>query len=218
MQHSHCSYCGTRYPDGLAWPRVCTGCGETTWSNPLPVAVVLHPVRQPDGRTGLVVIRRDIEPFRGELALPGGFIETGESWREALVRELKEETDLDAVPDEVQLFDVHSSTNGFSLLIFGVLPARAAEVMPAPKPTEEVTEWMVLTEPIELCFPTHTAAMARFFAEPAEVLLSGEAEMKPAEMLLSGEAEIKPAEMLLSGEAEIKPAVDVAEAAQAASA
>jgi 8-oxo-dGTP diphosphatase len=165
MQHSHCSYCGTRYPDGLAWPRVCGGCGETTWSNPLPVAVVLLPVHSSDGRTGLVLIRRDIEPFRGELALPGGFIETGESWRKAAVRELKEETGLDAEDGEVRLFDVHSSSNGFSLLIFGLLPSRAGETMPASTRTEESVEWLVHYEPTELCFPTHTAAMARFFAE-----------------------------------------------------
>ena len=83
-----------RRPAG--WPRTCPQCGETTWSNPLPVAVVLLPVAYDDGRTGLVVVRRDIEPFRGEIALPGGFIETGESWREAAVRELREETGLAA--------------------------------------------------------------------------------------------------------------------------
>jgi 8-oxo-dGTP diphosphatase len=164
MQHSHCSYCGARWPEGLAWPRTCLQCGETTWSNPLPVAVVLAPVSYPDGRTGLVVVRRDIEPFRGELALPGGFIETGESWREAAVRELREETGLHGIAHEVQLFDVHSSYNGRSLLIFGVLPARAADALPASAPTDEATEWLVLTEATPLCFPTHTQAMADFFA------------------------------------------------------
>src|SRR5215475_5134912 len=121
MQHDHCSYCGARYPDREPWPRTCVSCGETTWSNPLPVAVVLLPVSYSDGRTGVVLVRRDIEPYRGELALPGGFIETGESWREGAIRELREETGLQAEPDEVQLFDVHSSFNGFTLLVFGVL-------------------------------------------------------------------------------------------------
>ena len=60
---------------------------------------------------------------------------------------------------------MHSSFNGFSLLIFGLLPSRAAESLPAPSRTEESIEWLVRDEPIELCFPTHTAAMARFFAE-----------------------------------------------------
>jgi 8-oxo-dGTP diphosphatase len=165
MQHSHCSYCGTRYPDGAGWPRTCSGCGETTWSNPLPVAVVLQPIEVDDGRTGILVIRRDIEPFRGELALPGGFIETGESWREAAIRELSEETGLGARPDEVQLFDVHSSFNGYTLLVFGLLPTRPASWLPPSAARAEVAEYLVRTEPITLCFPTHSDAMARYFAE-----------------------------------------------------
>jgi 8-oxo-dGTP diphosphatase len=163
MQHAHCSYCGTRYPDGTPWPRVCAGCGETTWSNPLPVAVVLLPVTYVDGRDGVVVVRRDIEPCRGELSLPGGFIETGESWREAALRELREETGLSGNPDEVRLFDVHSTRTGHALLVFGVLPPRAAETLPPSAPTEEATEWLVLTEPARLAFPTHTQAMADYF-------------------------------------------------------
>jgi 8-oxo-dGTP diphosphatase len=135
-----------------------------TWSNPLPVAVVLLPVGYPDRRIGLVAVRRDIEPFRGELALPGGFIETGESWREAAVRELVEETGLSARPDQVRLFDVHSSVQGRSLLVFGILPVRSAEDLPPSAPTEEATEWLVLTAAQPLAFPTHTEAMADFFA------------------------------------------------------
>jgi ADP-ribose pyrophosphatase YjhB (NUDIX family) len=160
--HAHCSYCGARWPEDLGWPRTCATCGETTWSNPLPVAVVLLPVSYADGRTGVVVVRRDIEPFRGDIALPGGFIETGESWREAAVRELLEETGLAARADEVDLFDVHSSYNGFTLLVFGVLPPRPAESLPPSAPTPEVIEWLVVTEPTRLCFPTHTAALADY--------------------------------------------------------
>jgi ADP-ribose pyrophosphatase YjhB (NUDIX family) len=162
MQHAHCTYCGTRWPEGLGWPRTCASCGETTWSNPLPVAVIMLPVSYRDGRTGVVVVRRDIEPFRGEIALPGGFIETGESWREAAVRELQEETGLTARAEDVGLFDVHSSYNGFTLMVFGVLPPRPAESLPPSAPTEEATEWLVVTEPTPLCFPTHTSALAAF--------------------------------------------------------
>ena len=61
MQHAHCSYCGNRYDDGLPWPRTCAGCGETTWSNPLPVAVVLLPVAYRDGRNGAGPQPRDRE-------------------------------------------------------------------------------------------------------------------------------------------------------------
>ena len=175
MQHAHCSYCGTLWPSGMPWPRTCAGCGETTWSNPLPVAVVLLPTTHADGSTGMVVVRRDIEPFRGEIALPGGFIETGESWQEAAVRELREETGLLAEPGEIRLFDVHSSHRGISLLIFGVLPARVAEELPESAPTEESMEWLVLTEPTALCFPTHTQAMADYFAGVHPAVNAGQA-------------------------------------------
>ena len=160
MQHSHCSYCGTAFP-ATPWPRTCAHCGETTWLNPLPVAVTLLPVVS-DGGRGLVVVRRDIEPARGQLALPGGFIELGETWQEAAVRELREETGLLADPGEIRLFDVHSVVAG-TINIFGVLPPRDAADLPPSAPTEEATEWLVLTAPVRLAFSTHTTAMADFF-------------------------------------------------------
>jgi ADP-ribose pyrophosphatase YjhB (NUDIX family) len=177
MQHDHCSYCGTRYGDRLPWPRTCTGCGETTWSNPLPVAVVLLPVSYEDGRTGIIVVRRNIEPFRGEIALPGGFIETGESWQEAAVRELEEETGLVANPGEVELFDVHSSYKGYTLMVFCTLPPRPAADLPPSVPNEESMEWFAVTEPTPLCFPTHTQSMARYF----DRLLAGAPVQAPAQ-------------------------------------
>ncbi|ONH24428.1 NUDIX domain-containing protein [Pseudofrankia asymbiotica] len=164
MQNSFCSYCGTRYGADATWPRVCAACGETTWRNPTPVAVALLPVVMPEGTRGLVVVRRDIDPGRGELGLPGGFMEVGEVWREATVRELREETGILADADDVRLFDVHSGRDGGVLLVFGLLPERPWAELPPVTATDETTEWLVLTEPRPLVFPTHTDAMAAYFA------------------------------------------------------
>lgn len=163
VAYSHCSYCGTAYPVGAGWPRVCSGCDQSVWRNPIPVAVAIQPVSTAAG-TGVVVVRRDIEPARGELALPGGFIEHGEDWRDALVRELSEETGLTSAADTVRLFDVHSAPNGGTVLIFGVLPARPAADLPPSAPTDEASEWLVLTDPAELAFDTHTRMLAAFLA------------------------------------------------------
>lgn len=163
VPHSHCSGCGTAYPAEADWPRVCAACGHTVWRNPLPVAVALLPVLTPDG-LGVVVQRRDIEPARGLLALPGGFIEHGEDWREALVRELWEETGLTGAAETVRLVDVHSAPSGFSIMIFGALPTCRIEELPPSAPTAESTEWLVATEPIELAFSTHTQVLAEFLA------------------------------------------------------
>ena len=44
---------------------------------------------------GIVLIRRENPPYQGFYALPGGFVELGETVEEAARREAKEETGLD---------------------------------------------------------------------------------------------------------------------------
>ena len=44
---------------------------------------------------GIVLIRRENPPYQGYYALPGGFVEVGETVEEAAKREAKEETGLE---------------------------------------------------------------------------------------------------------------------------
>jgi 8-oxo-dGTP diphosphatase len=59
-----------------------------------------------DGAGRVLLIRRKNEPYRGALALPGGFVEIGESVEAACRRELREETGLKA--DNLELVGVYS--------------------------------------------------------------------------------------------------------------
>jgi len=58
---------------------------------------------------GVVLIRRDSEPFEGQWALPGGFVEVGETVHEAAVREAAEETGL--AVEVARLVGVYSEAN-----------------------------------------------------------------------------------------------------------
>lgn len=162
IDDSHCAACGAPYaaPDG-DWPRACAACGTVAYRNPLPVAVALLPVVDARG-TGLVVITRSIEPRLGGLALPGGFIDLGETWQDAVVRELHEETGIEAPVAEVRLADALSSPE--HLLLFGLLPIRPADALPPARPTDETEGWELLREPAELTFPLHTEAVRKWFA------------------------------------------------------
>jgi ADP-ribose pyrophosphatase YjhB (NUDIX family) len=171
VQNSHCSYCGTAYAAGSPWPRTCANCGETTWLNPTPVALVMMPIIGTDGRTGLLTVRRGIEPQLGRIGLPGGFIEEGESWQEAAVRELWEETGLHADVAEVELADVLSAPS-FVILIFGRVKPRPVEDLAGLTPERvrelsagETQELVVIDRPQPLAFPLHTELSDRFFAE-----------------------------------------------------
>ncbi|MFD5371304.1 NUDIX domain-containing protein [Streptomyces sp. NPDC127103] len=162
MKDSHCTFCGAAHPADAAWPRTCPACGGTAYRNPLPVAVALLPVT--DGTdTGLVVITRTIEPARGEVALPGGFIDHGEDWRAAVARELREETGIAASAEEVRLADALSSPAGH-LLVFGLLPPRPASALPPSVPTDETSGHHVLRAAERLAFPLHTEAVRKWFA------------------------------------------------------
>ena len=155
---SYCSYCGNEFPGTLPWPRTCPSCGSKTYLNPLPVAVMLLPMHD-----GLVVMRRNTEPCKGTLTLPGGYIDFGETWQEAGRRELFEETGIDVGCDELRLYEVGNGLDG-TLVIFGLAEQRERE-WSKEFTSEETQEVRIIDGPMELGFEMHTKIVARYFAE-----------------------------------------------------
>jgi len=138
---AHCSYCGRPFSSEQPWPRTCEHCGNISFRNPKPVAVILQQVDQ-----GVVLIRRNVEPHKGKWALPGGFIDFGERWEDAAARELYEETWIMVEPDTVDLIKVANGDDGLTLLLFCRFPTLTSDLLPAFKNTTETLDRQIVTK------------------------------------------------------------------------
>lgn len=75
------------------------------------MAVGLLQVTTPAG-LALAAIVRNNEPNRGQLALPGGYLEEGENAAQATARELLEEIGFESAPNQWRLLDSLALTEG----------------------------------------------------------------------------------------------------------
>jgi 8-oxo-dGTP pyrophosphatase MutT (NUDIX family) len=153
---SHCSSCGAPFGDLQGWPRKCLTCNDTLYRNPLPVAVLLLPVDD-----GLLLIRRSIEPYKGKLALPGGFINYGESWQQAAARELMEETGITIAHETIGEFRVLSAPDE-TILIFGLAQPLKPYDIPKFTPMVETSECVITNSPIGVGFPLHQQVVEEY--------------------------------------------------------
>ncbi|MEX1670977.1 NUDIX domain-containing protein, partial [Zhongshania guokunii] len=84
----------------------CPSCGYIHYLNPkIQVTVVAQ------NGCKILWMQRATEPGIGRWALPGGFMELGESLREASARELREETGLDVDPQSLRFYVLGNLTN-----------------------------------------------------------------------------------------------------------
>jgi ADP-ribose pyrophosphatase YjhB (NUDIX family) len=109
------------------------------------------------------LVRRNIEPHKGKLALPGGYIDLGESWQEAGAREVFEETGITVDSAGIQLVTVYSAPDGTIIIVSQAAPLHSAD-LPDFVLNEEATERSLITSPEELAWPLHTEAVTAYFA------------------------------------------------------
>ena len=89
-----CPFCGS---DNFIWDgeksHACSDCGKKLYTNAVGAVIAL--IRNANGE--LLFTTRKFNPAKGTLDLPGGFIDLQETAEQAVVREVKEELNLDVV-------------------------------------------------------------------------------------------------------------------------
>jgi len=152
-----CHQCGRANSVG-AWPWTCGGCQKPHFRNPIPVVVALIPVTKNDEMVGLLAVRRNIDPGKGGLAFPGGYIDWGEDAQMAAQRETREETGLDLVGPWV-VCNTKITPSGGQILIGVKGPSVDHEVINGltleGEQLREVQELVVVSMDAPLVFPRH---------------------------------------------------------------
>ena len=136
--YQFCPNCGASTPDrssqlgsNQSTSITCSQCGFTVYQNPAPAVGVII-----TNHNRLLLAKRNIEPFKHDWDLPGGFVDIGETPEQACVRELLEEANLEikviayvsSYPDRYQQYPT---------LVMGFTAEIAAG---EPKPADDVAE------------------------------------------------------------------------------
>ena len=162
--YRHFEYCPRcAAPRGTPAPVIpfrCAVCGFTFFFNPAVAAAALA-VRA-DGRA--LFIRRARDPAKGKLAMPGGFIDIGETAEQAVRRELLEEVNLEVGP--LELLTTHPNLYHYQEVTYPVLDLvflTQAKSSSEVKALEDVTSFAwedPLAVPLEeLAFPSLVEAL-----------------------------------------------------------
>ena len=115
--------------------------------NPIPTVDIII---QMDSR--ILLVKRKNEPFRGYLAIPGGFVNEGETVEDAAKREVKEETSLDI--ELIDILGVYSDPkrdprgHNMSTVFIGKIPTTRNGKVKAAAAADDALElyWMNLED------------------------------------------------------------------------
>ena len=119
MAHlEYCSNCGGKNIFGLIDGQNrfhCISCKKIHYENPKPTATLICVYKNK-----LLLVKRAVEPAKGQWGLPGGFIELRETPNEGAIRELKEETNLNGKPISLLGHCSHHNTIFGDVLLLGI--------------------------------------------------------------------------------------------------
>ncbi len=161
-----CPSCGTALAAPVTAPPVaCAACGFTLYLN-TTCATAAFLVR-PDGKA--LFIRREKEPSKDMLAIPGGFIDEGETAEEGLRREFREEVGID--PQDVRYLCSHVNSYFYKEVTYAVLDfifVAQATGEEEPRALDGVAGFSWLdpreVDPAEMAFPSMAYALKKYVA------------------------------------------------------
>jgi len=172
-----CADCGNskmilKVPDGDERMRACCDeCGRIEYSNPkIVVSCVVRAISSSSSSSSssqveetqngkILVAKRAIEPRKGTWGIPQGYMEHGETTRQAAVREVYEETGAIVDPSTLKFRAIYNVPGSVQLLYEAIVDAaKTQQEIHSYHDNHESLEVILLDEAAlaekEICFPT----------------------------------------------------------------
>lgn len=132
-----CPYCRHKLTEKIIEDRLrlyCTQCRSPIYENPIPATAAVYFNENHE----VLLVRRKVDPKKGEWCLPGGFVELEETPEQCCVRELKEETNLNGEIRNLMGVYLSDSPVYKSVLVIGYLLNRVDGQIRAGDDSDEV--------------------------------------------------------------------------------
>lgn len=144
----------------------CQDCGFTYYqNNAAAVAIILE---TPDG---ILLVKRNKEPEKGRLDLPGGFVDPGEGALEAVKRELMEELHLTVA--DIRFFSSRPNRYPYNGVLYHTCDlffiATLTDLSTINYDPIELEGWQIIThkeyDPDEIAFESVSQTLSRYFRD-----------------------------------------------------
>lgn len=149
--YKHCPFCGhsINLIDSYA---KCEGCKKSIYLNSKPTASVIFV-----DSDQILLCRRAIEPALGKVDLIGGFLNNGEEPITGAIREIKEETGFDLLPEQLEYLGTwigdypYEKEKYFTLNMIYIVRVSERPVMVASDDISELV-WVKIGEEVDTAF------------------------------------------------------------------
>jgi 8-oxo-dGTP diphosphatase len=169
-QKNHCHFCGKPLTQRFVEGRqrlYCPACNRPIYENPIPATcmVVVNAADQ------VLLVKRSIDPKKGQWCLPGGFIELGEPPDAGALRELAEETGLSGKIKTLLGVCTTPSSQYHSVLMVGYLIAEHHGRLTAGDDASDV-RWFCFDELPPIAFDSHRCFVDQYLRGIGQIVES----------------------------------------------